>query len=118
MVAMLLGPGLLALTLDKETGKPIARSVLLCGLAACVDPVRGFWSSGHGIADALALGGDPVVIGTAWGAAAAGWVLTEVAPLAVRAGLEAAVRAQAARLRAERAALIEAWGLSAPEPRP
>jgi len=47
----------------------------------------------------------------AWSAAAAGWLLAEITPIAVRAALEGLGIARAARLRAERAKLVETWGL-------
>ncbi len=111
MVGVLLGPGLVALALDREAGKPVARAVLLCGLAACVDPVRSLWASGHGLNASLALAGDVRVVGGAWSAAAAGWLLAEIAPVAVRAALEAGAMARAVQLRAARERLAEEWGL-------
>jgi len=56
------------------------------------------------------------LVATAWSAAAAGWLIAEFLPIVVRAGLEAIGLARAARLRAERAKLVEAWGLEAPRP--
>ena len=44
----------------------------------------------------------------------AGWLLAEAMPIAVRAALEALSITRAARLRAERARLVEAWGLESP----
>jgi len=53
-------------------------------------------------------------VGRGWIAASAGWLLAEVTPIAVRVTLEAISIARAARLRAERTKLVEAWGLEAP----
>src|SRR5271167_3456678 len=111
LLGVLLGPALLALFLDPQPGKPIARSVLLCTLAACVKPVRMLWAAGHGMAASIALATDADIVGTAWAAAAAGWLLAELLPVAVRVVLEAMSLRQAARLRAVRAALAEEWGL-------
>ena len=111
LLGVLIGPALLALFLDTQPGKPVARSVLLCALAACVKPVRMLWAAGHGMAASMALATDADVVGTAWAAAAAGWLLAELAPVAVRAVLEALSLRQAARLRATRSALAEEWGL-------
>jgi hypothetical protein len=47
----------------------------------------------------------------AWIAAAAGWLLAELAPVAVRAALEVLSISRQARLRAARAVLVEDWGL-------
>ena len=111
LLGVLLGPALLGLLLDNQPGKPIARSVLLCTLAASVKPVRLLWGAGHTMAASMALATDADIIGTAWAAAAAGWLLAELTPVAVRVVLEAMSLRQAARLRAVRAALAEEWGL-------
>jgi hypothetical protein len=111
LLGVLLGPAIIALALDRQPGKPIGRSVALCTLAACVAPVRALWAAGHDMAASLALTADANTVGTAWSAAAAGWLLAQLAPLAVRAVLEAASLSRAARLRATRAALAEEWGL-------
>jgi len=111
LLGALLGPALVALFLDGQPGKPVARSVLLCTLAACVKPVRMLWGAGHGMAASIALATDADVIGTAWAAAAAGWLLAELVPVMVRVVLEALSLSQAARLRARRAAVAEEWGL-------
>ena len=84
-------------------------------MAAAVGPLRTLWTTGHSLATATALLGDVRVIGTAWSAAAAGWLLAEITPIAVRAVLEALGLARAARLRAERARLAETWGLEGPQ---
>jgi hypothetical protein len=60
--------------------------------------------------DATALLGDMQIIATAWSAAAAGWLLAQLAPIAVRAALEGLSLARAVRLRGERSKLVEAWG--------
>jgi hypothetical protein len=111
LLGVLLGPALLGLFLDSQPGKPIARSVLLCSLAASVKPVRMLWAAGHSMAASMALATDADIIGTAWAAAAAGWLLAELTPIGVRVVLEAMSLRQAARLRAVRAALAEEWGL-------
>lgn len=114
LLAVLLGPALLAIALDHEPGRPRARSIALCSMAASVEPLRTLWTAGHSMATASALLGNLQIVGTAWIAAAAGWLLAEVTPIAVRAGLEALSIARSARLRAERAELMEAWGLESP----
>jgi hypothetical protein len=111
LLGALLGPALAALFLDRQPGKPVARSVLLFALAASVRPIRMLWVAGHTMATSIVLATDPDIVGTAWAAAAAGWLLAELTPLAVRIVLEAISRAQATRLLAARAALAEEWGL-------
>ncbi len=82
-------------------------------MAASVEPLRTLWTTGHNLATASALLGNLQVVGTAWSAAAVGWLLAELTPLAVRAALEALSATAASRLKAERARLIDAWGLPA-----
>lgn len=107
----LLAPGVVALRLDREPGRPVARTVLTCGLACCVHPVITLWNTGQSFTTAMAIVTDPTIIGVAWSAAAAGWLLTQVIPLAVRVALEAVALARTTRLRAARSRIAEAWGL-------
>ncbi len=111
LMAGLLAPGIVALKMDREPGRPVARAVLLFGMAGCVQPVITLWNAGQTFGAAMSIVADPTVLGTAWGAAAAGWLLNQVAPLAVRIALEAATLARVTRLRATRARIAEAWGL-------
>lgn len=115
LLAVLLGPALLAILLDHEPGRPRARSIALCSLAAAIDPLRTLWTAGHTIATATALLSNVRVVGMAWSAAAAGWLLAEIIPIGVRAALDGVSVARASRLNTERARLIEIWGLNAPQ---
>jgi hypothetical protein len=115
LVGVLLGPGLVALLLDRQPGRPRARSIVLCGTAACVAPLQALWSAGHTLDTAMALLTHLDTIALAWSAAAIGWLLAEMAPIGARAVLEALSRTRAARLRALRARLVEEWGLQAPD---
>ena len=109
--AGLLVPGLVALKLDQAPGRPIARAVLTCGLAGCVQPIITLWNTGQSFTAAMAILTDSQAIGVAWSAAAAGWLVTQIAPLGVRAMLEAAALARTARLRAARGRIVELWGI-------
>jgi hypothetical protein len=111
IAAGLLAPGIVALRLDKDPGRAMARTVLTCGLAGCVQPVITLWNTGQSFATAIAIISDPTTIGLAWSAAAAGWLLTQITPLGVRAALEAGALTRATRLRAARTRIAEAWGL-------
>jgi hypothetical protein len=111
LLGVLLAPAIAAALFDREPGRPRARSIALCGMAASVEPLRTLWTSGHSLAIAGTLADNLQVVGTAWSAAAGGWLLAEIMPLAVRAALEALSIARTSRLQAERARLIEAWGL-------
>ena len=115
LAGLLLAPGLACLLLDQAPGKPMARAVLLCGLAAAMPPLSALWHDGAGLAPAIALAGDPAVLGTAWLAGAGGWLLNEFAPLLLRLALDALAAAHAGRLKAERARLAEAWDLASEE---
>ena len=116
LLAVLLGPGGVALVLDRQSGRPIARTVLLCSAAACVAPVRALWAAGHTAQASLALLGDVGIVGTAWSAAAAGWLLVELAPVAARVVLETQGRTKGARLRTARAKLAAEWGFDSQDP--
>ena len=107
----LLAPGLVAMVLDRAPGRPIARTVLLFGLAASVYPARDLWLSNMSINKALVLISDMSITGTAWAAAAGGWMLAEVTPLAIGFVLDARGRSRAAALRRLRREHAEAWGL-------
>ena len=100
LLGVLLAPGLLALVLDQDQGRPRARCILLCGMAAAIEPLRSLWTLGHTMATATALLGDVRNVGTAWSAAAGGWLLAEAAPVATRVALEAISIARSAKLRA------------------
>lgn len=112
LLGALLAPALLALWLDDQAGRPRARAIGLCNLSACVPPMRALWSAGHSVNASLMLIASPRVIGTAWGAGAVGWLLVELAPIGMRALVEALSAARAARLRTRRAALLDQWSLT------
>jgi hypothetical protein len=115
-IALLLGvlllPGLLAVLYDRQGGggRPVARTVLLCGTAAAVAPILVLWGAGNNVDACVVLLGDLRVVGTAWSAAAAGWILAELAPVAVLVVLEAITQTRTAKLRAERQRLATEWG--------
>ena len=113
-MALLLGalllPGVLAVVYDRQAGRPVARTVLLCGTATTIAPVLALWSAGNNMDACLALLSDLRVMGTAWSAAAVGWILAELAPVVALVVLEAITQARAAKLRAEREKLMAEWG--------
>jgi len=111
LLGVLLGPALLAMMLDGELGKPTGRCVVLTCMAACVAPLKALWLAGHSMAAATTLLGNVRIIAVAWSAAAAGWLLVQLIPIALRVVLEAHAIARTARLRAVRAKLAEVWGL-------
>ena len=116
LVGVLFLPAIIAITMDRQPGKPIARSVALFGFCGIVGPVISLWLAGHTIPIASTLAMDMNNVLLAWGAAATGWVLAELSPIAVRAVLEALALSRAARLRAERVRYEAEWGFNpAPE---
>jgi hypothetical protein len=115
LLGVLLLPGVLAVLYDRQGGRPVARTVLLCGSAATLAPTLALWGTGNSMDACMILLGDLRVVGTAWSAAAAGWILAELAPVAALIVLEAITQARAARLRAERDRLVAEWGFGPEE---
>ncbi len=109
LLAAMLAPAIGAALFDREPGRPTARCVALFALAGAMQPTRSFWSTGHSLADALTCLSEPRVLTTVWTAAALGWLVAQVAPLAARLLLDAGSTARARRLRARRAHLLEEW---------
>ena len=118
LLTVLLAPSLLAVLLDHKAGRPMARSIALANMAASVTPLHALWAAGHTTSAALGLVTDAGIVATAWSAAACGWLLAELAPVAVRAALDGMSAARATRLRVERAQLSAAWGLDEEAQRP
>ena len=111
LAGALLAPAIIALKMDHEPGRPIARTVLTFGLAGCVHPLTMLWNAGQSLGTAATIIADPLTIATAWGAAAAGWLLAQIMPLILRVVLEASTRTRASSLRATRSRLMQDWGL-------
>jgi hypothetical protein len=114
LLGVLLIPGLVALVLDRQPGRPVARCVLLCGAAGCITPVMALWNAGQGMDVSLAILGQLSTLGTAWSGAAGGWLMAELLPVVVRVVLEAGSLTKAAQLKAARARLAEEWGTDSP----
>lgn len=108
-VLTLLAPGLVFLMLDEQEGKPVARAMLMFGLAAGIEPIRSAWASGSG------LGWDRVIdtqaIMMAWLAAAIGWLLANVLPVLIGLAVDSSHQTRADALRDTRATLVRDWGL-------
>lgn len=111
LLGVLLGPAMIALVLDGEHGRPTGRSVALFSMAAAVGPLKVLWTGGHTMQGAANLVSSLDVVATAWSAAAAGWLLAQILPIAMRTVLEALGMTRSARLRAERVRLVADWGL-------
>jgi hypothetical protein len=112
LIGALLAPAIVAWMLDRVPGRAVARAVFLCGAVPAVRPLLAFWNLNAADAStALALLSDPLVLVSAWGGAAFGWLMCETLPLGVRFYLDMAGSARSVLLRAERETLIRAWGL-------
>lgn len=117
VAAVLLAPAAAMLLFDKEGGKPLVRCMLLCGVTACVHPVMALWAGGHTMQLALRQIGDTQTLAFAWVAQACGWLLVQLAMLVTALLQSAELARRGIRLRAERKALEQTWGIPAtPEP--
>jgi len=97
--------------LDRAPGRPALRSAALWAAAAGFAPLRAAWDNA-GPDPLSGLLGDGHALWIAWGATGWGWALAQGAPVLAESA-EALLRARrAVRLRAERAALLEAWRLT------
>lgn len=119
LAGTMLAPSALMLVFDKANGKPIARCMILCGLAASVRALVELWSGGHTITLALRLIADPDTLLFGWVSQAAGWVLVEIASLAMTLVQAVRVKSEIAAFRKARADLEQTWGIPpAAEPDP
>jgi hypothetical protein len=109
LAGVLLVPTFVVAAVDTADGKPVTRAVLLYGLAGLALPLVALWMGGHGMNQSIGLVTDPAMVATAWAAQAVGWLIAELAPVAVRTLLDLKAAAQTARLRAERDALAADW---------
>lgn len=116
LLAFLLAPGIIASFLDRSPGRPVARAVLLFGAAASVAPAKQLWEGGMSMPACIQIMTDPIVFGTAWAAAAAGWMVAEVAPIIVEIALTSARKLRAAKLEETRVKFSEEWGLQTEKP--
>lgn len=107
--AALLLPTLLAMLAENQPGRPVARAVLLFGLAGACAPFNLLWHGSHRLADAMLIAADIRVLAVAWSAQAAGWLLSQALPLLMAAFIEAKTRITIARLQKRREQLWEEW---------
>ena len=112
LLGALLLPGLCVLLIDRMPGRPVARTMLLCGAAASVAPAWHLWDHGLTMENSLDLLSDVLTVGLAWAATAAGWLIAEVAPICVSLALEATSKRRDGELRAARARFEAEWGIS------
>ena len=116
MAGLLLAPGIGALLLDREPGRPAAKVVLLCGAAMAMSPLFALWESGQSVSGAITASADMMLLGGCWAAQGAGWLMVVLTPVFVRLALEAHAQATILRLRAERSRYEAEWGIPPAEP--
>jgi len=116
LAALLLAPGIAALVLEREPGRPAARVALICGVAMAAAPLVALWQSGQDVGGAMNAASDTAVLAGCWAAQGGGWLLAQLTPVVVRLILEAHARTQMALLRAERARYEDEWGIPPAEP--
>jgi hypothetical protein len=112
LLGVLLGPVALARILDPRSGRQAMRPMLLCGLAATLYPLFGFWRDGHSMDVAIGLVTDVRVVAAAWAAEAAGWLMAELLPIVVLLVIETNARGRGAALRAARARHEAEWEIA------
>lgn len=114
-LAILLLPGLIALTLDRSPGCGMARAILLFQAAACVHPVMDAWYRCAGIDGCMSYLAEWPAILPVWLAAAVGWLMTQALPLGLKALEDYRLRYRRSVLAGRRAVIIEEWGLDKPQ---
>ena len=107
----LLAPAVLAATVDRTPGRPVARSTLLAGAAASLHPVVLLWQQGHDLGSVLALLAEPGVLPLSWAACAAGWLMAQTAPVLIATGMNARTNARIALLKAARRRCEAEWDI-------
>lgn len=108
-VAAQLLPCALVLVLEKTPGRPAARAVALCGLAAIWPSLELAWQVGLAHVDSAGMGLDTQRLATAWLAQGAGWLTAEGLAIATAITTERQVAGVVARLEKRRAELLAEW---------
>jgi hypothetical protein len=109
LAGLLLMPTVMAAVADRQPGRPIARAVLLFGLAGSCTPLNMLWRAGHGMDDAIAIGSDLHSIALAWVFQAGGWLLTQVVPMIIGLFAEAQDTLTLSRMRHRQQTLADEW---------
>ncbi len=111
LLAGCLLPGLAAWVFLPERPRRTAQAMLLFGLATSCAPLRRLWDGGGGLAVAWSQLTDPLPLAIAWFAAAFGWALAELLPLAAAAALEFEAQRQRTSLQKARRRVVDGWEL-------
>ena len=113
VTAILLCPAATFFAFETTAGRPVGRTMLLCGSTAAFIPLRQLWSGGGGAEGALDMLSNPGRPVAAWCACGAGWLLCETIQIAVRLALAAKNRRNLEGLRRAETELMEEWSLPA-----
>ena len=111
LAAALLLPAVLAWFAGATPGRPLARCMILFGVAGALPSLAALWRGPDTLAAALDAALDLHDLALAWAAQAAGWLLAEALPLAGMLLADAGAARHARQLRAERARIAEEWSL-------
>ena len=111
-LALVLAVALAPVALGALAGAGVmARIMAVYGVAALAPWAGEMWRAAQHWPGALDLLAEGRLVGWAWCAQGAAWLVSQAAPLGARVVMEARVRARAARLREARARLAAEWGL-------
>jgi hypothetical protein len=109
---VLLAPALLAWVMDGVPNRPVAKPILLFGLAAAAQPIAALWHLGHGFHAALTVLDQPTTLAACWAAQAGGWLALELVPVGLMTALDRMAESRAARVALRRAAFMDEWDIS------
>jgi hypothetical protein len=112
LAGLLLAPGIGAMLLEREPGRPASRVALLCGAALAAAPVAALWQAGSGVGAAVTAASDAMVLAGCWAAQGGGWLVAQLLPVLLRLLLDTQARTTIARLRAERERYESEWGIA------
>ncbi len=111
VAGVLLAPALISALFDAQPNKAVTRVVFVSGAGLTFGPLWHLNAGTPTIALALDLLADPAVLCPAWLAAACGWAMCESLPVLLQSAANRRTVVRVAALRAEAAALREAWDL-------
>ncbi len=116
MIGVLLCPVVAYALFETTPGRPVTRTMAVCGSAAVFAPLRQLWDHGSSIDEALGILADIGQPLLAWTACAGGWLIHEAAHILTRLALQMASDRRATDLREEATALVAEWNLTPLEP--
>lgn len=109
MVAVLLAPGLAVAFTEKTQGRPMARAMILMGMATVCAPLRDLWEQGGSLDAALGVMADPTKPLLSWIATGFGWFVGQLTEVATRLVLDARAAQTLRTLKQERDTLMAEW---------